>query len=49
MKKGEPPTKRLKEYDEEEERHGRKPEYDVFKTDLPNLRGRHELRGRSRG
>ena len=39
MKKGEPPTKRLKEDEdeEEEERHGRREEYDVFKTDPVKL------------
>ena len=35
--RGEPPTKRVKEDEEDEERYGRSEEYDVFKADPVKL------------
>ena len=35
--KGEPPTKRVKEDEEDDERYGRSEEYDVFKADPVKL------------
>ena len=48
--KGEPPTKRVKENEDEEERYGRRGESTMSsRQTLSNLRGRHESGGRSRG